>query len=137
MMAATPQGSPAKDRHPYVDARGITVWACCESAIGPPCAHRTPPHGSPARWSRWHRTEGGAWSPAESGLSRDDVTLRVGRIVTDPAALPGRWRVGRYEIHDLSHTDGAPRGVGWVVDQPPYAAPVYVYVKEESDSAAD
>lgn len=28
---------------PYTDANGRTLWACCESTIGPTCQHRTEP----------------------------------------------------------------------------------------------
>jgi hypothetical protein len=36
---------PAATGYPRRDEHGRTVWACCESTIGPPCGHLTPPDG--------------------------------------------------------------------------------------------
>jgi hypothetical protein len=30
------------DAYPRTDEQGRTVWACCESSIGPDCAHKVP-----------------------------------------------------------------------------------------------
>lgn len=34
------KGQPAPQQYPRVNEQGDTVWACCESAIGPACPHK-------------------------------------------------------------------------------------------------
>jgi hypothetical protein len=33
--------------YPYTNAAGVTVWACCESSIGPVCGHLREPEDDP------------------------------------------------------------------------------------------
>lgn len=85
--------------YPRRNAAGETVWACCESSIGPPCGHRAPPIVIPDRTAELH---------ASRAAEREEFLARVAeqvserderRIYSDQRYDPDppEERLGKYE----------------------------------------
>lgn len=60
--------------YPRRNDSGETVWACCESSIGPMCEHRTPPVATTIQHATVMTRGGGGWR---------EVTWTVHATVTD------------------------------------------------------